>query len=144
MSLGSEILARRMSLIAPATVDVAQERDLRVPMDDGAVLLADRWVARGRSIARNRPCSSAHRTGAGRSWDFCSGGCWPNGDCRWWCRASAGRSAPRAIRPFRRTTGRAGDAAVDPRPTLAPRPDRNDGAQLSRIRSMGGRLGGRG
>ncbi|MGO9753836.1 MAG: hypothetical protein ACLP8S_06125 [Solirubrobacteraceae bacterium] len=25
---------------------VAREPDLRVPMDDGAVLLADRWVAR--------------------------------------------------------------------------------------------------
>src|ERR1700685_417619 len=54
MSLGSEILARRMRLIAPATVDVLQERDLRVPMDDGAVLLADRWVAR-REVDRPQP-----------------------------------------------------------------------------------------
>jgi putative CocE/NonD family hydrolase len=35
-----------MHLIEPETLDVVCERDLRVPMDDGAVLLADRWVAR--------------------------------------------------------------------------------------------------
>jgi putative CocE/NonD family hydrolase len=35
-----------MRLIEPQTLDVVCERDLRVPMDDGAVLLADRWVAR--------------------------------------------------------------------------------------------------
>ena len=46
MSLSSEILARRMRLAAPQTRDVVCEPDLRVPMDDGAVLLADRWVAR--------------------------------------------------------------------------------------------------
>ena len=52
MSLGSQILARRMRLIAPLTLDVVCERDLRAPMDDGAVLLADRWVARA---AADRP-----------------------------------------------------------------------------------------
>jgi hypothetical protein len=46
MSLGSQILARRMRLTRPETLEIACERDLRVPMDDGAVLLADRWVAR--------------------------------------------------------------------------------------------------
>lgn len=46
MSLPSQILARRMRLIEPHTLDVLCERDLRVPMDDGAVLLADRWIAR--------------------------------------------------------------------------------------------------
>jgi uncharacterized protein len=46
MSLASEILARRMRLPRAQTRDVICERDLRVPMDDGAVLLADRWVAR--------------------------------------------------------------------------------------------------
>lgn len=54
MSLGTEILARRMRLIEPSTLDVLQERDLRVPMDDGAVLLADRWVARS-TAARPQP-----------------------------------------------------------------------------------------
>ena len=46
MSAGSEILARRMRLPRAQTRDVICERDLPVPMDDGAVLLADRWVAR--------------------------------------------------------------------------------------------------
>ncbi len=46
MSLASEILARRMGLPRAHTLDVVCEPDLRVVMDDGAVLLADRWVAR--------------------------------------------------------------------------------------------------
>jgi uncharacterized protein len=52
MSAGSAILARRMRLPRAQTRDVVCERDHRVPMDDGAVLLADRWVARA---ARSRP-----------------------------------------------------------------------------------------
>jgi uncharacterized protein len=46
MSLASEILGRRMRLPVARTHRVVCERDLRIPMDDGAVLLADRWVAR--------------------------------------------------------------------------------------------------
>ena len=46
MSSASEILARRMRLTRPRTLDVVCEQDYRVTMDDGAVLLADRWVAR--------------------------------------------------------------------------------------------------
>ena len=34
-----------MRLIEPQTLDVICERDLRATMDDGVVLLADRWVA---------------------------------------------------------------------------------------------------
>ena len=49
MSTASELLARRMGLPAAQTRDVACDRDLRVPMDDGAVLLGDRWVARAES-----------------------------------------------------------------------------------------------
>jgi uncharacterized protein len=41
-----------MHLIEPQTLDVVCEPDLRVPMDDGVVLLADRWVARSE---RQRP-----------------------------------------------------------------------------------------
>jgi uncharacterized protein len=52
MSSASEILARRMRLPRAQTHDVVSEPDLRVPADDGAVLLADRWVARS---ARDRP-----------------------------------------------------------------------------------------
>ena len=46
MTLASQILARRMRLPRAETLDVVCRRDLRAPMDDGAVLLADRWVAR--------------------------------------------------------------------------------------------------
>jgi uncharacterized protein len=46
MSLASETLARRMHLPQAQTHDVVCEQDLRVPMDDGAVLLADRWFPR--------------------------------------------------------------------------------------------------
>ena len=48
MSAASEILARRMRLPRAQTHDVDCDRDLRVVMDDGAVLLADRWVASAR------------------------------------------------------------------------------------------------
>lgn len=46
MSLASEIAGRLIRLPRPRTRDVVCQRDLRVPMDDGAMLLADRWVAR--------------------------------------------------------------------------------------------------
>jgi uncharacterized protein len=46
MSLASAFIARRMRLPRAQTRDVVCERDLRVAMDDGAVLLADRYVAR--------------------------------------------------------------------------------------------------
>ena len=46
------ILARRWRLPRAQTRGVMCERDLRIEMDDGAVLLADRWVARS---ARAQP-----------------------------------------------------------------------------------------
>jgi len=52
VSLASEVLARRMRLPRAHARDVLCERDLRVTMEDGAVLLANRWVARG---TRGRP-----------------------------------------------------------------------------------------
>ncbi len=45
MSLLSGILARRWHLPRAQSRAVVRERDLRAEMDDGAVLLADRWVA---------------------------------------------------------------------------------------------------
>lgn len=51
MSLASEILARQMRLPRAQIDEVICERDLRQPMDDGALLLADRWVA---GCARDR------------------------------------------------------------------------------------------
>jgi hypothetical protein len=52
VTLASEILARRMRLPRAETRDVVCERDLAIAMDDGAVLLADRYVAQA---ARDRP-----------------------------------------------------------------------------------------
>jgi hypothetical protein len=46
LSLPSQIIARRMRLPRAETLDVVCRRDLGALMDDGAVLLADRWVAR--------------------------------------------------------------------------------------------------
>ncbi len=46
MTVPTEIIARRMRLLRAQTRDVVCERDLRATMDDGAVLLADRYVAR--------------------------------------------------------------------------------------------------
>jgi predicted acyl esterase len=52
MTLPSEILGRLMGLPRAETHDVVREPDLGIVMDDGVVLLADRWVARA---TRDRP-----------------------------------------------------------------------------------------
>lgn len=49
MSLASQILARRMGLPRAHTLDVVCQRDLAATVDDGTVLLADRWVAADRA-----------------------------------------------------------------------------------------------
>ena len=46
MSAATEVLARLMRLPRAQTLDVVREPDLAATMDDGAVLLGDRWVAR--------------------------------------------------------------------------------------------------
>jgi uncharacterized protein len=46
MNLTSHLLQRMLHLDPPQTRDLAVERDLRVPMPDGAVLLADRYAPR--------------------------------------------------------------------------------------------------
>jgi len=46
MNLGSHFTQRLLRLSAPVTRELVVERDLRVPMRDGTVLLADRWVPR--------------------------------------------------------------------------------------------------
>jgi putative CocE/NonD family hydrolase len=46
MSLASAVLGRLAHLPRPMTEDVVCEQNLRIAMDDGAVLLADRWVPR--------------------------------------------------------------------------------------------------
>ena len=52
MTLASELFARRLGLPRAQTYDVECEADLQVEMDDGAMLLADRWVAQA---DRDRP-----------------------------------------------------------------------------------------
>ena len=47
MSLASGIAARRLRLVRPQTRAIAVQRDLEAVMDDGAVLLADRYAPRG-------------------------------------------------------------------------------------------------
>jgi hypothetical protein len=47
MTLWSEIAGRSLHLPAPQTRDVVVERDLEATMEDGVVLLADRYVPRG-------------------------------------------------------------------------------------------------
>jgi putative CocE/NonD family hydrolase len=54
LSLASEILARRMRLPRAQSRDVVCERDLRAEMDDGTMLLADRWTPRA-AVAGGRP-----------------------------------------------------------------------------------------
>jgi putative CocE/NonD family hydrolase len=46
MKLTSHVLQRALRLPPPSTRDVIVQRDLPVPMNDGAVLLADRWAPR--------------------------------------------------------------------------------------------------
>jgi uncharacterized protein len=46
VSAATEVLARLMRLPRAQTVDVVREANLAAVMDDGAVLLGDRWVAR--------------------------------------------------------------------------------------------------
>ncbi|WP_151476133.1 CocE/NonD family hydrolase [Streptomyces albicerus] len=46
MKLSSHLVQRMLHLPPPLTRDLAVERDLRVPMRDGAELLADRWAPR--------------------------------------------------------------------------------------------------
>src|SRR5690242_7104827 len=52
MRLLAKIVSRRWRLPPVHTRDIVCERDLRIEMDDGTVLLADRWVARA---ARAQP-----------------------------------------------------------------------------------------
>jgi hypothetical protein len=46
MNLSSHLAQRVLGLPPPSTRDLVIERDLKVPMRDGAVLLADRWIPR--------------------------------------------------------------------------------------------------
>jgi putative CocE/NonD family hydrolase len=47
LTLVSLIAGRRLRLPRPQSRDVIVERDLRIPMEDGVVLLGDRYAPRG-------------------------------------------------------------------------------------------------
>ncbi len=47
MTLMTRIVYRQLRLPPPLTKDLTVERGLRIPMRDGAVLLADRWTPKG-------------------------------------------------------------------------------------------------
>jgi len=47
MTIASRFFERAMKLPPAANREVQVERDLRIPMPDGAVLLADRYLPRG-------------------------------------------------------------------------------------------------
>jgi uncharacterized protein len=47
MTLASRFMGQALKLPPPSTRDVVVQRDLRVPMPDGVVLLADRYLPRG-------------------------------------------------------------------------------------------------
>ena len=52
MEVSSHVIQRMLGLPPPVTRDLVVERDLRVPVADGAVLLADRWAPRAGGEAR--------------------------------------------------------------------------------------------
>jgi uncharacterized protein len=51
VNVSSHLIERMLGLPPPATRDLVIERDLQVPMPDGAVLLADRWAPRAGSTS---------------------------------------------------------------------------------------------
>jgi len=51
VNASSHLIQRMLGLPPPATRDLVIERDLRVPMADGVVLLADRWAPRAGGAA---------------------------------------------------------------------------------------------
>jgi hypothetical protein len=67
--------------------------DLPVVADDGAVLLADRWVPGGTGDRAQPTFWCVHPTAAADWSERSSDGCWPSADSRSSSRACAGRSA---------------------------------------------------
>ena len=58
MNLSSHLMQRVLRLDPPLTRDLIVERDLRVPMPDGAVLLADRYLPRAGGQALRSRCGA--------------------------------------------------------------------------------------
>ena len=127
-----------MRLPRAQTHDVLCERDLRATMDDGAVLLADRWVARA---TRDHPQPTVLvRSPYGRRQlvGLIFGRLLAE-------RGLASRDPERPgdvrlrgrLQPLRRARRRAGHPALDPRAAVARRADRDVRAELPRARAVG-------
>jgi uncharacterized protein len=65
--LASRITELTQKLPPPLTRDIVAERDLKVPMPDGVVLLADRYAPRSEAARSEAARSEAARSEAGRS-----------------------------------------------------------------------------
>ena len=144
MSLSSAVIARRMHLPRAQTRDVVCERDLRVTMDDGAVLLADRWVARA---TRERPQPTVLvRSPYGRrqAVGLLFGRLLAERGLQVVIQSVRGTFGSEGdVQPVRRARRRPGHAALDPRAALARRANRDDRPQLPGPRAVGGRARGR-
>ena len=64
MNLGSHLVQRMLRLDPPLTRDLVIERDLRVPMPDGVVLLANRWAPKAGGDGCRWRCCAARTAGA--------------------------------------------------------------------------------
>ena len=71
MTLASRLMEQALKLPPPTTRDVVVHRDLRVPMPDGVVLLADRYVPQGQDRAPLVLVRSPY--GRRRTWGLCYG-----------------------------------------------------------------------
>ena len=138
MDISSHVIQRTLGLPPPATRDLVIERDLPVPMADGAVLLADRWAPGRRRGAADRAAPyPVRQAGAVRRGDGQAAGRTrvPGADpehpghvrLRWDLR----RHAVRARR-------RPGHPAVAGEAALVRRGDHPVRRQLPGLRAMGG------
>lgn len=78
----SSILARRWDLPPAQTRAVVREQKLSVPMDDGTVLLADRWVAEANRDKPQPTVLVRSCYGRGGPMACSTDACWPSAACR--------------------------------------------------------------
>ena len=113
VDISSHLIQRMLGLPPPATRDLVIERDLRAPMADGAVLLADRWAPRAGGEALP---TALLRTPYGRRGPFGVGMARPLAERGFqvMMQSTVARSAPAGLRPdAERARGRPRHIAVD-------------------------------
>ena len=113
-------------------------------MDDGAVLLADRWVAR---VDRDRPQPTVlvrSPYGRDKAVGLLFGRLLAERGLQVVIQSVRGTfGSEGSVRPIRRACRRARDAALDPLAAVACRSDRDDRPELPRARAVGGCVRGR-